>query len=357
MEDDYHTFINDSKLESYDFDDKYKKYNNYKGGNKKLFHENNNNNTSNLYEKFKINSLNETVVNMQKVDEKKEISVQLEDLSIKQNKSLNIIKKDLTYGIKKTILSDFNYLYTSSNSNDFKVGVNKNTNQVNTIFDAFYIFPNISEINTKTETNIINEKKIELFRNKNDTFDKQYFPLDYIACGITIPLKTTNNLYYKKIIIKNVFWNIFQSIDNSLYKTNELLCIVPDKNEFKYKKTAFNIHFELHSQVSSSFLNQCTIDNILPYKNDKLKNINPANSCLFKVVTFTIDSLNGSNFDDIAIDIIPESGLECALLCVKVSIPDECIETLKGIDKYNKLFYGFVPFSQLVINFDYELSV
>ena len=294
---------------------------------------------------------------MQKVDEKKDISIHLEDLSIKQNKSLNIIKKDLTYGIKKTILSDFNYLYTSSNSNDFKVGINKNTNQVNTIFDVFYIFPNISEVNTKTETNIINEKKIELFRNKNDAFDKQYFPLDYIACGITIPLKMKDVIYYKKLTIKNIFWNIFQSIDNSLYKTNELLSIIPDKNEFTYKKISFNINFELHSQVSLSFLNEHKSENILPYKNDKLKSINPANSCLFKVVTITIDSLNGSRFDDICIDILPDSGLECALLCVKISIPDECIETLKGLDKYNKLFYGFVPFSQFVINFDYELSV
>ena len=262
-----------------------------------------------------------------------------------------IVKKDLTYGIKKTILSDFNYLYYSSNSNDFKIGLNKN-NQLNTIFDVFYLFPNISEINTKSETNIINEKKVEIFENIYSNEDKQYFPIDFIPCGTTIPLKNNIN-NFKKIKIKNIFWNIFQSIDSNYYKTNELLSIIPDKTDFKYIPLSLQINFELHAQVSDNFLKK-TNNKIMPYRNI-LKSTNSANSCLFDVKYFTIETLNGSNFNNIIIDIPEDLNIDCAMICIKISVPDGFIPLLKGTDKYNKAFYGFIPFSQFVLNFDYEL--
>ena len=289
-----------------------------------------------------------------KIDiEKKEINNIMNGTTNKLNNNI-ILKKDLTYGIKKTILSDFNYLYSSSNSNDFKIGLNQNNNQLNTIFDVFYLFPNISEVNTKTETNIINEKKIEIFENIYSKDDKQYFPLDFIPCGINIPLKT-NTENYKKIIIKNIFWNIFQSIDSSYYKTNELLSIIPDKNDFKYTPLSFQINFELHAQVSSNFL-KYTNNQMLPYRNN-LKCNNPANSCLFEVKYFNIENLNGSNFDNIIINIPDDLSIDCAILCIRISVPDSFIPLLKGTDKYNKLFFGFIPFSQFILNFDYELSL
>jgi len=266
----------------------------------------------------------------------------------------SIIKKDLTYGIKKTILSDFNYLYTSSNCNDFKIGLNKNNNQINTIFDVFYLFPNISEVNTKSETNIVNEKRVEIFNNRFSNDDKQYFPIDYVPCGVTIPLRTDLD-QFTKLKIKNIFWNIFQSIDSNNYKTNELLAIIPDKNEFGYIPIALQINFELHSQVSDNFLKKNT-NQIIPYKNT-IKSLNPANSCLFESYKFNIEKLNGSNFSDIDIDIPQDLNIDCAMFCIKISVPDDFIPILKGTDKYNKVFYGFIPFSQFVINFDYELSL
>ena len=309
----------------------------------------------------KKNDNNEEISNEEIANEIKKLNtnriefnkkIEIENLNHLNN--VTLIKKDLTYGIKKTILSDFNYLYASSNCNDFKVGINKNNNQLNTIFDVFYLFPNISEINTKNETNIINEKKVEIFPNRFLNDDKQYFPIDYIPCGITIPLRT-NIDQFTKLKIKNIFWNIFQSIDSDNYKTNELLAVVPDKNEFAYVPVAFQINFELHSQLSDKFLKNNT-NPILPYRNS-IKSINPANSCLFTVYKFTIENLNGSNFSDIDIDIPANLNLDCAMLCIKISIPDGFISILKGIDKYNKVFYGFIPFSQFVLNFDYELSL
>ena len=253
----------------------------------------------------------------------------------------SVTKKNIFYGVKKTILSDLNYLNNSSNSNDFKIGINNNN-----IFDCFYLFPNISEINTKNETNIVNEKKVELFTNINDENDKQYFPIDFVACGITLPF---SNKIKKmtKIRITNIFWNIFQSTKN---KTDKLLAVVPERDKFMYHDIKLNINFELHSQVSSDILEK------LPYKNNTLnKNISPSNSCLYKVLSFDIGTLNGSNFDTFEINILPNYDIQCALLCVKISVPDECNDILIGADKYNKLFYGYIPFSQFILNFDYEV--
>ena len=264
----------------------------------------------------------------------------------------NIVKKDLIYGIKKTILSDFNYLGHSSNNNNFIISLNKNINKQNSFFDSFYLFPNISEINTKSETNIINEKKVDIFKNINNDYDIQYFPIDFVACGVTVPLKSKNNPY-TKLIIKNIYWNIFQSINLNDHINNDLLSLIPSKTEFIYTKIELQVNFELHAQLSKNVMEQ--YNNVLPYKNLNTKNITPANSCLFDVSSIYIDSLNGAHFDDIIINLIPELNINCALLCIRISVPDESAHILKGTDKNNIIFYGNIPFSQFILNFDYEL--
>ena len=262
-------------------------------------------------------------------------------------KSKEIENKTLVYGIKKTILSDFNPLYVSSNSNDFKIGINKNVNHNRTLYDCFYLFPNICEINSKNETNIINEKRIEYFENKIELYDIQYFPIDFVPCGINIPMKSSNTIY-DKLIIKNIYWNIFQTINSEYYKECELLCTVPEKNDYIYKKILLYLHFELHSQIGNH-------SKILPYNNHKFKSPTPANTCLYKSIPIEISTLNGSNFNPIEINLYKEINISSALLCLKVSVPDCCSEILKGYDKNSKLFHGFIPFSQFIVSLDYEM--
>lgn len=280
------------------------------------------------------------------LDKKNNLSILFSNENIKKS-----LKKELLFGIKKTILSDFNYLNNSSNSNDFKIGINKNLKN-NNVFDTFYLFPNISEINTKMETNIVNEKKIEIFINKNNINDKQYFPIDFVSCGITIPLRS-NDKKYSKLILRNILWNLFQSIDINKYYRDELLCIVPEKNEFVYKSIKLQINFELHSQITKNVLD-IHQNNILPYSNFNFK-VSPANTCLFPCSYFEINNLNGIYNDEIVIDLCTDINIMCALLCVRISVPDDCIQILKGLDKIDKVFYGYIPFSQFILQFDYEL--
>jgi hypothetical protein len=286
-------------------------------------------------------------------NEKNDIKIHLDNINILKNEDNcngnSNGKTNLTYGIKKTILSDFNHLYNSSHCSDFRIGINNND-----IFDVFYLFPNISEINTKTGTNIINEKKINRYNNMNNICDSQYFPIDFVACGITIPLKS-NNVLYSKIIIKNIFWNIYQSINNSNFKNNELLGIVPEITDFVYKKIKLQINFELHAQVSENVIQKYG-NEILPYRNKNIiKKITPANTCLYKVLGFNIDKIDGSNFNNIEINLLQDINIQCALLCIKISVPDDSIRILKGSDKINNKMYGHIPFSQFILNFDYEI--
>jgi len=300
------------------------------------------NNNDEIHDKQILNN-NIKKENYQRYD--KNVSNNIND-DINNNKNDKEITKSLIYGIKKTILSDFNHLYQSSNTNDFKIGLNKNILlNNNKIFDCFYLFPNISEINTKSETNIINEKKIEIFYNNLNPNDIQYFPIDFIACGSNIPLLSKNK-YYSKIRIKNIFWNIFQSINSSNYKLNEILCIVPNKDDYIYKNINLQVNFELHSQI---------ISEELPYKNNNIRQITPANTCLYQIPFIQISNLNGSNFHFLEIDLNSNIKLECALLCVKISVPCSHTYILEGMDKNNRLSYGNIPFSQFILNFEYEL--
>ena len=266
----------------------------------------------------------------------------------------NGFKKNILFGIKKTILSDFNYSGNLSNNQDFKIGINKNLNRTNgAIFDCFYLFPNVAEINTKNETNYINEKKVEVFINNQDQSDIQYFPIDYIPSGYTIPFRSSNN-EYKKIIIKNIHWNIFQSIDNTKYENDEILSVVPDKMDFIFKNIKLQINFEVHSQINNKHM-ELFRNNILPYRNIKIKNINPSNTCLYKSTSLQIDTLSGSFFNNLEIDLFPDLNVQSGLLCVKISVPQECSDILKGYDKLNKVFYGNIPFMQFILNFDYDI--
>ena len=280
------------------------------------------------------------------------ISAPVDSKSLKSVISAPVIQKDnVVFGIKKTILTETNYLEQSTNSNDFRIGINHTH-----IFDCFYLFPNISEINTKKETNIIHEKKVELFVNCNDHRDVQYFPVDFIPCGISIPLRISHQPY-SKIRIQRIFWNLFQTIQNRTYINNELLCVVPDTNSFIHKEISLRIHFELHSQVSQHVLKKYE-NQIVVYKNTKshIHKINPSNSCLYKIPYIDIHTVNGLYEKQIEIDLLPEIvEIPCALLCIRISVPPESVEILKGTDKYEKPFYGYIPFSQCILNFDYEI--
>jgi hypothetical protein len=267
----------------------------------------------------------------------------------KDGNTLN--QKNLLYGVKKIIESEWDIV-------DFRIGVNKNHTEDNIMFDSFYLPPNIMDINIRNQINYIEDKKVQRFGNKNNKRDIHFFPLDYVPSGNIIPFKTKNGTVYKGIKINNFVWNIIQSIESNEYKgyqyTNdlEILAVVPQKKIFVYESAKFQINIEIHSQV---LLKSDAEINILPYQNKGVNEKNGANTCLFKVESFKIETLQGIKDDEITIDFPENLNISSGIISIRVSLPNENIETLKGYDKNYNVSYGFIPINQFLVKFDYEL--
>ena len=124
------------------------------------------------------------------------------------------------------------------------------------------------------------KKKIEKFTNINDEKDIQYFPIDYIPSGFPVNLINSHKKY-KKLIIRNISWNIIQNINDNKYEEINILGINSNIDHIDYKKINLDINFELHSQIPIHLLNDRK--NIIPYRNNNISSMNPSNTCLYKI--------------------------------------------------------------------------
>ena len=137
------------------------------------------------------------------------------------------------------------------------------------------------------------------------------------------------------------------------YKNNEILCFVPNISEYNLKNIKLQINFEIHNQISG-IIEEKFSNNILPYKNSNITNLNPANTCLTKVSSIIIENVNGCIENDIIIDLPEKLDLNSVLLCAKISIPNESFHVLNGYDKNQMISHGYIPFSQFLLQFDYQ---
>ena len=259
--------------------------------------------------------------------------------------------RPLLYGIKKTNITESNHLQINSNS---YLKIMKNNEIGSTIiYDSFYLSPNVLEINDYSHNNFIHEKKVEKFINIYDEKDVQYFPIDYVPSGFPINLKNPQRKY-KKLVIQNLSWNIIQNLNDNKYEEINILGVTSNIDHINYKKINLDINFELHSQIPIHLLNDRK--NIIPYRNNNILSMNPSSTCLYRIPKIKINELNGLKDYEVKIDIENLYNLNNALLCVRVSIDEDNIYYLKGNDINQKLVYGYVPFTQFLLNFDYHLE-
>ena len=263
---------------------------------------------------------------------------------------ININEKAL-YGIKRVCVQEINKLNVKNSiSNNLRIKLNNMKNN-NPIFDTFYLSPNILEINQQNCDNYIHEKNIEQVSNINNINNFEYFPNDYMPSGFPIELK--NNT----LVIENIKWNIMQHITDTKYDETNLLGIVPRENEYNYVNMELEVTFELHSQLPFNLLNNRS--NICPYRNNtSTNNFNCSNTCLYNTekTKIKINNLSDNSNLKIEIPIFAHSYIKNALLCIKVGISPESMYNLKGYDKYNNIAYGFIPFNQMIINFEYHFE-
>lgn len=263
---------------------------------------------------------------------------------------INVNEKAL-YGIKRVCAQEINKLNVKNTiSNNLRIKLN-NVKNNNPIFDTFYLSPNILEINQQNCDNYIHEKHIEQVININNINNFDYFPNDYTPSGFPIELK--NNT----LVIENIKWNIMQHIIDTKYDETNLLGFVPKENEYNYVNMELEVTFELHSQLPFNLLNNRS--NICPYRNNtSSSNFNCSNTCLYNTekTKIKINNLSDNSNVKIEIPINTHSYIKNALLCLKVGISPESMYNLKGYDKYNNIAYGFIPFNQMIINFEYHFE-
>ena len=263
---------------------------------------------------------------------------------------ININEKAL-YGIKRVCAQEINKINAKNSiSNNLRIKLNNMKNN-NPIFDTFYLSPNILEINQQNCDNYINEKNIEQVSNIYNMNNFDYFPNDYTPSGFPIELK--NNT----LVIEKIKWNIMQHITDTKYDETHLLGFVPKENEFNYVNMELEVTFELHSQLPFNLLNNRS--NICPYRNNtSTNNFNCSNTCLYNTekTKIKINNLSDNSNLKIEIPIFAHSYIKNALLCIKVGISPESMYNLKGYDKYNNIAYGFIPFNQMIINFEHHFE-
>jgi hypothetical protein len=257
----------------------------------------------------------------------------------------------LLFGLKKTNIVENNNSEINSSSY-FRIMKN-NTDINETIYDTFYLSPNILEINDYSHFNYVHDRKVEKFQNNNKSNDCHYFPLEYIPSGF--PINLNNNI--SNIVIQNISFNFVQLMNANKYEDFRLLGNTIERNNLVNKKISLNLHFELHSQVPYHLLSNRL--NLMPYRNENLKVLNPSQTCIVPIKTIKINDLNNFYEDKIRIpieDIILNHQLKNVLLAVRISLDKASIKELKGVDVNDKIYYGYVPFTQILVNCEYYLE-
>ena len=257
----------------------------------------------------------------------------------------------LLYGLKKTNVCESNYNGVSSSSY-FKIMKN-NEYDNDIIYDSFYLPPNILEINEYSHYNYVHDRKIEKFTNIHDTNDNHYFPMEYTPSGFPVHVHSQA----QNLVIQNITWNIVQFLNDSKYEDFHLLGTLLSKNTIKTKKIKLNLHFELHTQIPYHLIKNRT--NIMPYIDDNINILNPSQTCVTHIQTIQIETLNGSYEDNIRInldDLVRIKDIKNVLLCVRISVDKKTIHHLKGLDINDKQNFGYIPFTQFLLNFDYYIE-
>jgi len=252
----------------------------------------------------------------------------------------------LLFGIKRINITETNKIVKNSN---FRIGLNKQENNQEVIYDTFYLSPNILEIIQYDHDNYIHEHSMIRVQNIYDKQKDETFPLNYSPSGFPIELKTGT------LIIENIRWNLIQNLTDSLFDELNIRGVVPYENEFKYINIDLELSFELHSLIPYQLINNR--ESLFPYRLLNQHNQYCAsNTCLFssELSKIKLRSLNDLSTTIIKFKTQKHPFIHNALLCVKVGVSNESLYQLRGFDKYKNIAYGYVPFSQFILSCDYK---
>lgn len=264
--------------------------------------------------------------------------------NIRNTKIIND-KKIIKYGIKISNNEERNFKNLNSN-NDIKLTFRNK--QRSLFYDTLYLY---DELYNNLITNYsIEDMNIDIFKNKYDNSDIQYFPTNINTIhGNVIPLKG-NGLNIIKL--KNIVCNIKQSINNN---SNNIVGIMYNTNKIIEKNLSLFIFFELHSKINNEGYKDN--DRMFPYYNNKYKQNSPNNTCLNTVKKIKINKIN-NNFDEddeVEISFLNDINLHDVLLYIRIGLTKKNEEELFGTDINNNQIYGYIPLNEFNISFEYDV--
>lgn len=301
------------------------------------------------------------------------------------------------FGLKKMLIPD--YCEKGSSSNDFGISLNKYYKEdipncckcdcecectcLNKLpFDTFYLYAGSRENNTRIEPNIVNDYKVKIYKNiQSSSLSYVPFPTYFIPSGISTPLGYIGSEGKKIIGIKitKVAWNIFQtkplikmvdlcSSDPEIKAHNELLLLENNKTllceknpyiigvvqkgcDLLFPFVKLNLNIEFHSQRNINLSAKIALDHMnpdMPYADLCDPVWYPNNTCHNVNVPIELDTLNG--MINLQREILFDKEIEndSLMMCVKVSVPNNTKELLKGCDKYGNISFGTIYFSNFV---------
>jgi DNA helicase-2/ATP-dependent DNA helicase PcrA len=201
---------------------------------------------------------------------------------------------------------------------------------------------------------ILDEYEIkELIKNETNLFfgtfnglileEDEINYIKYKIYDIFDQVSTTYPLNFKKILKKynlTKYSNIIQQIYKAFTKRKK------SENAIDFNDLMIQFCEFLKSSKSNEFK-----ESIKYIFFDEYQDINPIQNYILSIFKYNSKIMV---VGDDAQSIYSFRGSSIKYIC---NFPDEFIPILKGTDKYNKVFYGFIPFSQFVLNFDYELSI
>ena len=291
------------------------------------------------------------------------------------------------FSIKKLIVPDYCEKHPTS-SQDFTIGLNKYYTECvdevctkDLIFDTFYLYAGSREVNTRVEPNIVNDYKVQLYRNLFDCeAPREPFPTHYIPNGISTPVGTTNSLEKRIIGIKinKISWNIFQtrpviqmhdicSRDPCIREQNEqilienlqtswcernprILGVVQKGCDHFFPFVTINFSVELHSQRNVNLARKIVMEGSnqdSPFFDLCDPVWYPSNTCHNVPQPISVGTLNGTLQVDQVILFNKEIDNDSLMMAVKVSVPAETKEALKGYDRFGKTVIGHIYASQI----------
>jgi hypothetical protein len=270
------------------------------------------------------------------------VEIDIKDIisNVLENYKSFIPMKNATFGIHKTIFTEQNSIFDVQR-NSFRL-----ESQSPTLYSSFYLYPSQTSFIHKMDVNIIEEKKVERFVNRWNPYDNQIFPLHFIPTGIFIPIVQERG-DVREIQIESIHWNIFQLENTS---SSAIVGMVANQTHFVQKPVSLQLHLELHTQKKEVEL----LEELYPYEEERNSDCG-SRTCVFPVETVRISTMEGTLFQKIKWKI-PPSLFQNMLLAIRVSVPDETISTLRGMDVYQQVSMGYIPFHQFHCFVEYSIK-